>query len=215
MTNEELVQAYQNGDKNALDQLLENNKGIVYSVARSYKGYCIATLDIEDLIQEGYLGLMEAAERYDFNNSRKALFMTYALYWVRQRISRYGKYRSRKREDVSIHTPIGDDLEIGDTLQEQEDFVCKIEESIYFQELKNEIHIAIRENLTLRQREVLELKFGFEIKEMSRNEIAKVLGICSQRVDVIESSALLKLRRSKWGRLKRLEMEKEYAEGWY
>ena len=209
MTNEELVKAYQNGDNKALDQLLKDNKGMVYLIAKKYQGYCIATLDIEDLIQEGYLGLMEAAKRYDFNNSKKAMFMTYALFWIRQRISRYGKYRSRKKEEVSIHTPIGEDLEIGDTLPEKDDYICEVEESIYFQELKNEIHEAMQDNLTLRQREVLELKFGIETKEMSRNEIAEVLGICYQRVDTIESAALIKLRRSKWGRLKWLEIQKE------
>lgn len=209
MTNEELVQEYQNGDHKALDQLLEDNKGMVYLIARKYQGYCIATLDIEDLIQEGYLGLMEAAERYDFNNSKKAMFMTYALFWIRQKISRYGKYRSRKKEDISIHTTIGEDLEIGDTLPDKEDYICKVEDSIYFQELKNEIHEAMKDNLTLRQREVLELKFGFETKEMSRNEIADVLGICYQRVDNIESDALHKLRKSKWGRMKWLEIQEE------
>lgn len=214
MTNEELVQAYQNGDKKALEKLIENNKGMIHLVARKYQGYCIATLDIEDLIQEGYIGLIKAAERYDFNNSKKAIFMTYALYWVRQRIGRYGKYKSRKREDVSIYTPIGDDLEIGDTLQEEEDYICKVEDSIYFQELKNEIHIAMKENLTLRECQVLELRFGINSIEMTFNEVGEILEICHQRVRAIEDNSIRKIRNSKWGRMKWLEIKEEkYSRG--
>ncbi len=206
MTNEELVREYQQGCKIALEQLIDNNKGMIYLVARRYQGYCGGVVDIEDLIQEGYIGMIEAAKRYDFN---KSMFMTYALFWIRQRIGRYGKYKSKKREEISIHISIGEDLEIGDILKDEFDYICKVEDSIYFQELKNEIHEAMRKNLTLMQYDILKLRFGIEVKEMSRNEIAEALGIHYKKVSTIEGNALLKLRRSKWGRMKWLEIQRE------
>lgn len=209
MTNEELVRRYQEGDKEALNEIIQENKGIVNVVARRYIGYCISTIDLDDLIQEGYIGLIKAAERYDFNNPKKAAFMTYALYWVRQRISKYGKGRSRKKEDISISLHVGDNLELMDTLQEDNDYICEVEERIYLKDLSMELYQAIDENLTMIQREVIELKYGINIEQIQENEICKILKIESRRFNTIERSALHKLRTSKWGRMKWLEIQAE------
>ncbi|EOR25309.1 RNA polymerase sigma-32 subunit RpoH [Clostridium sartagoforme AAU1] len=68
MTNEELVQEYQNGNHQALDDLINQNNGLVYYFANKYLPICPkATMDMEDLLQEGWMGFVDAAQKYDPN----------------------------------------------------------------------------------------------------------------------------------------------------
>lgn len=71
------------GDREAVNTLVECNLLLVVSVAKKYYG---CGLPLLDLIQEGNLGLIKAAEKYD--GSRGFRFSTYATYWIRQAISR-------------------------------------------------------------------------------------------------------------------------------
>ena len=71
------------GDRNAVNELVECNLLLVVSVAKKYYG---CGLPLLDLIQEGNLGLIKAAEKYD--GSKGFRFSTYATYWIRQAISR-------------------------------------------------------------------------------------------------------------------------------
>jgi RNA polymerase primary sigma factor len=80
----ELARLIQQGDKKALHTLIQSNLRLVVKIARSY-----STPDIPfmDLIQEGNMGLMHAAEKYD--HAKKIRFCTYGALWIRQYITRY------------------------------------------------------------------------------------------------------------------------------
>ena len=80
---EELTRLVQLGDILARQRLIESNMRLVINIARSYR--CKA-VPLEDLIQEGAIGLMQAAERFD--PSRGFRFSTYATHWIRQAIGR-------------------------------------------------------------------------------------------------------------------------------
>ena len=69
------------GDKRAAQKLVEANLRYVITVAKNYAGY---GLPIEDLINEGNMGLMEAAKRFDGKKGFK--FISYAVWWIRQAI---------------------------------------------------------------------------------------------------------------------------------
>jgi RNA polymerase primary sigma factor len=80
----ELSRLIQQGDKNALHQLIKANLRLVVKIARAYMAPDIPFMD---LVQEGNMGLMHAAEKYDYE--KKVRFCTYASWWIRQFISRY------------------------------------------------------------------------------------------------------------------------------
>lgn len=78
------------GDSKAINKLVECNLLLVVSIAKKYIGY---GLPFADLIQEGNLGLMKAAQKYD--GTKGFRFSTYATYWIKQRISRSLAEKSR------------------------------------------------------------------------------------------------------------------------
>lgn len=76
-----LAQRIKEGDESASDKLIRANLRFVISVAKQYQN---KGLSLVDLVQEGNIGLIEAAKRYD--ESRGFKFISYAVWWIRQAI---------------------------------------------------------------------------------------------------------------------------------
>ncbi|WP_066714953.1 sigma-70 family RNA polymerase sigma factor [Clostridium sp. Marseille-P299] len=142
MTNEELVQQIQQGINTVdnLTLLYKQNEYYIYKIARKYSGY----IELDDLMQEGYIGMYEAVKRYEGDQEVK--FITYAAYWIRnameccierqgytvrhsrdmkQKINRYNKLVNvfelqygRKPTDEELCKGLGIGLESLDNLKE-------------------------------------------------------------------------------------------------
>jgi RNA polymerase primary sigma factor len=107
----ELSQRIERGDYDAKEHMIEANLRLVVSIAKRYRGL---GLPFMDLIQEGTVGLIRAAEKFDWRKGFK--FSTYATLWIQQSIARALADKSRV---VRLPVHIGDRLRKLDVTERQ------------------------------------------------------------------------------------------------
>ncbi|MDY4604028.1 sigma-70 family RNA polymerase sigma factor [Clostridium tertium] len=218
MNNEELVQIYQNGNNKALEELIVSNKRIIYKIANKYNGIN-RELELDDLIQEGVLGLIASAKKYKFDIEKKAKFITYAVYYIDRYIHRSVNGGSSKEignnklysSCTSLNIPMGEEgetRELGEFIEDIDYGYENIEEKLFLKNLRKELEELMQTNNTLEQREILKLKYGWNSKPMTLNDIADIFSITRDKVRNIEYMALRKLRNSSWA----MNHIKEFAE---
>ena len=169
----------------------EANQGLVFSIVKKYaNGY----VPVEDLIQEGNLGLIVAAERFD--TERGFRFSTYAVWWIRGYTSRAARdMEMNGREVLSLDMPVGEDGDknLLDIIPDENTVSpCELAEKNELKQLVAEMVSCLRP----RERRVIELCFGLNgTSEHSLKEIGEILGISKERVRQIEVKALGRLRK--------------------
>ena len=85
-----LAKQIERGDQAAKERMINSNLRLVVSIAKRYQGH---ELHLLDLIQEGIIGLIRAAEKFDWRRGFK--FSTYATWWIRQAVQRGVANKSR------------------------------------------------------------------------------------------------------------------------
>src|SRR4051812_33569525 len=78
-----LAKLIERGDLEAKHEMIERNVGLVVALARPYAG---RGLPLDDLVQEGSIGLIRAVEKFDYRRGYK--FSTYAVWWIRRAVTR-------------------------------------------------------------------------------------------------------------------------------
>ena len=95
---QELFQRYRDGDEEAGEQIILANLRFVISVAQQYSS---SMAPLEDLISEGNMGLLTALDHFDHTKGNK--FISYAVWWIKQRIRAYLKEDHIVRRPGNIH----------------------------------------------------------------------------------------------------------------
>lgn len=172
----ELSKKIHEGDRQALDKLVRANLRFVVTVAKQYQDQ---GLSLPDLINEGNVGLIKAAEKFD--EKRGIKFITYAVWWIRERIlyALAAEQRHFARQFLN-ELPSPDSL-ITPVNQTSEG-------------LSIEMNHALR-LLGERERLIIERTFGLNGQsEMTLEEIGEGLELSRERVRQIREKAIRKLR---------------------
>jgi len=206
---QELGVRIKSGDRNAINLLVQHNLKIVVTIANRNQGRGIL---IDDLIQQGNIGLYEAALRYDPESGNR--FTTYARTRILKKINElidtcgrivripvnqeYQRYLDIKNgKDVDNLTPIRLDSSAGDESNESKSDRYQFQEQEdQTQSIAKSINLAL-DVLDNREREVITLFFGLETGEkITQIEIGKQLGLTNVTIGNIKKKALAKIKQA-------------------
>ena len=151
---------------------------------------------MEDLISIGTIGLIKAINT--FNPEKKIKLATYASRCIENEILMYLRRTNKLKIEVSIDEPLnvdwdGNELLLSDILGTESDIIYRnIEDEVDKTLLKQAL-----EKLSEREREIVELRFGFNAqgKEKTQKEVADLLGISQSYISRLEKKIILRLKK--------------------
>ena len=174
------------------DKLVTANMGYVVTLARQYKSDILST---DDLVSEGAIGLMKAAEKYDASKGKP--FVTFAAPYIRRAIE---KAISRLATDIDTRStdeslPIGSRnnytllnvLEDKNTLQAD----ATVEEATLTDDLLKCMNV-----LNEREQRIINLYYGNGYERQTMAEIAETMELKRERVRQVRDQALRKLKKA-------------------
>lgn len=187
MTNEQLCAALKQGNRSALDTLIEQNTAFLLHTANSMANQYRCPQHTDDLIQEGALGMMKAAAQYE--PDREAQFLTYAGYWVRKYMRSYLD-AAIDEETVSLEEVVqaGEDAGAEKLLTS---YALSPENRVLQAESTKELYHAL-ETLSARERAYLWYRYGFPDEDQNKTlkDTASHFRLSESRAKSTEAKAL-------------------------
>ena len=181
---DELLKELEKGKLETRQTLVERNLRLVVYIAKKFENTGVG---LEDLISIGTIGLMKGVNT--FNTEKKIKLATYA--------SRYLRRSNRIKGEISIDEPLnqdgdGNELLLSDILGTDPDVTSRrIEDEVDKTLLKASI-----EKLSYRERNIMELRFGFiSGDEKTQKEVADMLGISQSYISRLEKKIIGKMKR--------------------
>ena len=187
-----LAEQIQKGNKEALDELTSANLRYVVKVAKQYTGRGVA---LEDLISEGNIGMMKAAEKFDAARGKR--FVTFAAPFIRKSIEEAIDKQEGSSQPISVDEPIPlgsqNNFSLLNVLEDKDAPRADqhTEQEALILELKKVIDV-----LDEREQTVIKHFFGIECDHLTMAEIATTMGIKRERVRQIRDKVVRKLRKA-------------------
>ena len=179
------------GDEQAKNSLIEHNLRLV---AHIVKKYYASTVEQDDLLSIGTIGLIKAASTFDYDKGTR--FATYAARCIENEILMYFRRKKKNAQDVYISDPIdtdgeGKSLTLMDILADERSIYESIEAKFNCEQLYRLMNTCLDD----REREILYLRYGLGgTRSYTQREVASRLGISRSYISRIEKKALEKLK---------------------
>lgn len=180
------------GDNSVRKLLVERNLRLVVYIAKKFENTGIG---IEDLISIGTIGLMKAINTYDTLKNIK--LATYASRCIENEILMYLRRSNKIKNEISIDEPLnqdgdGNELLLSDILGTDSDTTSRRLED----EVDKTLLRASIEKLNIREKNIMQLRFGFITgKEKTQKEVADMLGISQSYISRLEKKIINKMRK--------------------
>jgi len=180
------------GDKEAVDALIEHNLRLVVYIARKFENTGVGT---EDLISIGTIGLIKAVNTFDA--SKRIKLATYASRCIENEILMHLRRTSRLKLEVSFDEPLnvdwdGNELLLSDILGTDGDIISRELEDELDRELLREALVR----LSPREKQIVELRYGLNNQqECTQKQVADILGISQSYISRLEKRIIKRLKR--------------------
>lgn len=186
----ELAVKIKKGDKAALDKLVNANLKFVVNYAKQYRK---SGVPFSDLISEGNIGLIKAAEKFDGTKGVK--FISYAVWWIRNSIQECIDRYLGNIEEVNGEEYTFDNCNSADYEYSSQIINNEFEEEFSNIQSREATITELMKTLKEREIKILSLYFGlYDGKEMTLDEIGVETGLTKERVRQIKDKALVKLK---------------------
>ena len=189
---EKLLKDLDDGKEEIRQILVERNLRLVVYIAKKFENTGIS---LEDLISIGTIGLMKGVNT--FNTKKQIKLATYASRCIENEILMYLRRSNKIKSEVSIDEPLnqdgdGNELLLSDILGTDPDVTSRqIEDEVDKKLLKASI-----EKLSTRERNIMELRFGFiSGDEKTQKEVADMLGISQSYISRLEKKIIGKMKK--------------------
>ena len=187
-----LIKELSEGKLETRQRLVERNLRLVVYIAKKFENTGVG---LEDLISIGTIGLMKGVNT--FNAEKNIKLATYASRCIENEILMYLRRSNRIKTEVSIDEPLnqdgdGNELLLSDILGTEADITSRrLEDEVDKQLLKASI-----EKLNSRERNIMELRFGFiSGDEKTQKEVADMLGISQSYISRLEKKIISKMKK--------------------
>ena len=189
---EEYLKRLSQKDDEARKTLVERNLRLVVYIAKKFENTGIG---IEDLISIGTIGLMKGVNTFDTN--KKIKLATYASRCIENEILMYLRRSNKIKGEISIDEPLnqdgdGNELLLSDILGTENDITSRGLED----EVDRELLKASMKKLNNREKNIMELRFGFITgDEKTQKEVADMLGISQSYISRLEKKIINKMKK--------------------
>ncbi len=170
----ECLERIRNGDKSAKNQLIEHNLRLVVHIIKKYYS---AQSDQDDLISIGTIGLIKAANTFDYEKGTR--FATYGARCIENEILMFFRAKKKTSLEWYISEAIdtdndGNTLTLGEVMRDEDNMFDIVEKKLRGEQLR----AAIGTELEPREREIILLRYGLGgKKELTQREVSTRLGI--------------------------------------